>query len=453
VTQQGDTLKSIARAEYGNASLWYVVAQANGLQSDDDLAAGQSLSIPQVTTNSNDASTFKPYNPAEIAGSTTPPSVYIPKAPAQQCDALAAIFVLVVEIVVTAYAGPIAGNAAGQLAGDAMGTHEGFSVRELAIAAAASYVGAEVGEGLQGSSAFTQNAGANGLNWYGNAVVGASSYVAGYEAAEMLGEPAHFSVAGLIAASAGSAAAGEIGPTQAQVDTGDESGTFWGRVGANVVQDVVTRETSILLGDHHIQSWQEIVEDVFRNAAVDGIHAGWRAQDEQKLNPAEQKLLDKEHARLSGDIDAQTQGSISGTMDALNLQAGETLSAAIESSMEARSASYAEANVGSAWARATVGTGAGGYSNEPFGTLPAAHSDEAQYARSVGEDHVVELSPVTVRSSAADVQTYRRSKGLTTLKRAISSKPKILRFRGIATRITAGHSVVHFWVWLSWKSR
>jgi hypothetical protein len=280
-----------------------------------------------------------------------------------------------VEIVVTAYAGPIAGNAAGQLAGDAMGTHEGFSVRELAIAAAASYVGAEVGEGLQGSSAFTQNAGANGLNWYGNAVVGASSYVAGYEAAEMLGEPAHFSVAGLIAASAGSAAAGEIGPTQAQVNTGDESGTFWGRFGANVVQDVVTRETSILLGDHHVQSWQEIVEDVFRNAAVDGIRISRMQQGQERLNQAESQLLSKEQERVSGDIDAPTQGSVSDTMDALNAQGSETLSGALNAEMDNRVTAYAEANVGSgAWAR-TTGAGAGsGYAPAPFvlGTLPAA---------------------------------------------------------------------------------
>jgi hypothetical protein len=31
VVQEGDTLKSIAQAVYGNASLWYVIAQANAL--------------------------------------------------------------------------------------------------------------------------------------------------------------------------------------------------------------------------------------------------------------------------------------------------------------------------------------------------------------------------------------------------------------------------------------
>ena len=71
VVQQGDTLKSIAQAVYGNASLWYIVAQANALNGDADLAVGLSLSIPSVTTTKNDATTFKPYNPSEILSSTT----------------------------------------------------------------------------------------------------------------------------------------------------------------------------------------------------------------------------------------------------------------------------------------------------------------------------------------------------------------------------------------------
>jgi LysM repeat protein len=72
VVQAGDTLESIAQTEYGNSNLWYVLAQANDLSSDTNLALGQRLQIPAVTTHANSAMTFKPYDPSSIIGSTTP---------------------------------------------------------------------------------------------------------------------------------------------------------------------------------------------------------------------------------------------------------------------------------------------------------------------------------------------------------------------------------------------
>jgi LysM repeat protein len=160
VVQAGDTLQSIAQAEYGDASLWYVIAQANALSSDNDLAIGQSLTIPQVTTNGNTATTFKPYDPSSIVGSTTPNLPVIappPPPPSSHCNVLAEIIVIVVVVVVSyftagALSGPAmslgesilvgaaagaAGSAAGQLAGDALGVHQGFSFGELALGALA----------------------------------------------------------------------------------------------------------------------------------------------------------------------------------------------------------------------------------------------------------------------------------------------------------------------------
>ncbi|MGN2250163.1 putative Ig domain-containing protein [Frateuria sp. GZRe14] len=123
VTQFGDSLKSIAQAQYGNASLWYVIAQANGLSSDEDLVPGQSLTIPQVTTSSNDATTFKPYNASEVSGSTTPPSVYAPPPPppsSHHCNTLAMIVIIAVVIVaavMTAGAAAAAMGATGAVTG------------------------------------------------------------------------------------------------------------------------------------------------------------------------------------------------------------------------------------------------------------------------------------------------------------------------------------------------
>jgi len=72
LVQGGDTLASIAQSMYGNSSLGYVIAAANGFSSDNDLVTGQRITIPMVTTNSNTATTFRPYSPNVIVGSSTP---------------------------------------------------------------------------------------------------------------------------------------------------------------------------------------------------------------------------------------------------------------------------------------------------------------------------------------------------------------------------------------------
>jgi large repetitive protein len=342
VVQFGDTLKSIAQAEYGDASLWYVVAQANALNSDNDLVAGQTLSIPQVTTNTNTASTFKPYNPAQIAGSTTPGLPYVaPPPPAQHCNALAAIVIIAVAVIVSfvtygALSGEMAGWAAGalagaagsaasQVAGNAMGTQHGFDWGQVALGAVGGGIGGAVASELSSSSTFgttfTEGAGANGLNAYGNAVAGAATYAGNYEASKLLGEPTHFSWAGLVASSVGSAVGGELGSTRADVSAGRLGSNYWGNIGANAAQDVVTREVSEGLGDHHVQSWEQVGEDVFGNAlgnaAIAGIN-GYEARSSQqrmdRLAASEDTLLTHEQAQLDADMNGRMAGTAQGAM-------------------------------------------------------------------------------------------------------------------------------------------
>ncbi|MCW3618672.1 LysM peptidoglycan-binding domain-containing protein, partial [Burkholderia cenocepacia] len=47
----GDTLKSVASALWGDSSLWYILADANGLKSTDELRPGQLLTVPNKVTN------------------------------------------------------------------------------------------------------------------------------------------------------------------------------------------------------------------------------------------------------------------------------------------------------------------------------------------------------------------------------------------------------------------
>ncbi|WP_034159241.1 LysM peptidoglycan-binding domain-containing protein, partial [Sphingomonas sp. ERG5] len=69
----GDTLSSITQAAWGDANLWYLIAEANGLFADSALTAGQTLSIPNKVTNFHDTSdTFRVYSPGEAIGDTLP---------------------------------------------------------------------------------------------------------------------------------------------------------------------------------------------------------------------------------------------------------------------------------------------------------------------------------------------------------------------------------------------
>ncbi|MEG3185248.1 LysM peptidoglycan-binding domain-containing protein, partial [Lysobacter erysipheiresistens] len=122
--QSGDSLKSLAQRVYGNANLWYVLADANGLSDPDDpLTAGTQLNAPSVDVNKNDAGTFKPYNPSEAIGSTTPSLPYIPPPPKNSCSTLAIVLMVVVAVAVavfTAGAATAAIGAAAQAGGTAL---------------------------------------------------------------------------------------------------------------------------------------------------------------------------------------------------------------------------------------------------------------------------------------------------------------------------------------------
>jgi LysM repeat protein len=99
----GETLQSIAQTMYGDASLWYRIADANGLSSPSaSLPAGQRLSMPtQVGGVHNTASTFKPYDPSKVEGDTTP-NMPMPRGDEDDCGGFGLIIVMIVQIVVVA---------------------------------------------------------------------------------------------------------------------------------------------------------------------------------------------------------------------------------------------------------------------------------------------------------------------------------------------------------------
>lgn len=105
--RDGDTLQSIALEVWGDSSLWYQIADANGLTGAEPLVAGRSLQIPINVQNAhNSAVTFKPYDPNQALGSNAPSRKKPPKAPSM----LGSILMVVIAVVVAHLVfGPVGG--------------------------------------------------------------------------------------------------------------------------------------------------------------------------------------------------------------------------------------------------------------------------------------------------------------------------------------------------------
>jgi YD repeat-containing protein len=189
----GETLRGIAQRVYGNANLWYVLAEANAIADDSGLTAGTTLVVPEVKVTANDATTFKPFSPQEAIGSTSPSLPYIEPPPKEHCNGIAMVLMVIVAVVATiftagaaalalgavasgtgffaagaavlggtalagattfaataaiagaAFAGGMAGSIASQAVGKAMGVVDSFSLRSAVAGGIGAMVGAGVG--------------------------------------------------------------------------------------------------------------------------------------------------------------------------------------------------------------------------------------------------------------------------------------------------------------------
>ena len=71
--RSGETLESIAAGLWGDSSLWYKLAEANGMSGANGLIEGQRITIPVgVMKSHHNASTFKPFDPSETLGDVNP---------------------------------------------------------------------------------------------------------------------------------------------------------------------------------------------------------------------------------------------------------------------------------------------------------------------------------------------------------------------------------------------
>ncbi|WP_124553669.1 LysM peptidoglycan-binding domain-containing protein [Methylophilus methylotrophus] len=146
--KSGDTLQSIASIVWGDASMWYLVADANGLAGDTVLVTGQMLTIPNKLTNiHNNSGTFRVYSPGEAIGDvnpTLPTAPPVPRKKKKGCGGFAQLIVAAVTIAVTvatygslgAVASAALGNIAGQVTGNVLGVQKGFDFKSFASSVA-----------------------------------------------------------------------------------------------------------------------------------------------------------------------------------------------------------------------------------------------------------------------------------------------------------------------------
>ena len=292
----GDTLRSIARALWGDADMWYLIAQANNLSASATLVAGQILSIPNKVTNiHNNGNTFRPYDPSEAIGHIDP-TLPPPPAPAHGggCGAIGTVIMVVVAVVATIYTagvaaefmGPALASAAGattmgvgaaalvggasvvgaigvtgaiaaavvgaavgsitsQLVGNAIGAEKGFSWKQVATAAVGSALTAGFGAELAPTAA-TVNAGTSAASSGTTVAINASSGLSGTAAVEaaagstavqeaLKGEWSWRQLAAsTVGAAAGQAAGAAMASAVGAVDASSSATAFAQRLGSSV---------------------------------------------------------------------------------------------------------------------------------------------------------------------------------------------------------------------------
>lgn len=301
--RQGDTLSSIAAQLWGDASLWYKLAAANGLSGDTALTVGQTLTTPAgVTKAGNTAATFRPYDPSDAYGDTSPTTPKPQAAHGGGCGGFGAILLVVIAVAVTVVAtagataaisgqafgavlgsvtsgtavagvstaawiaggtiGAAIGSAVSQGIGVATGLQDKFSWSGVALAA----IGGGIGAGLAGAFPGGGILGAAARGAAGSAITQGIGVVTGLQS--------KFDFAGVAAAGIG---AGISGALQARFTAGaNNSFTFGERLAANAAGGLANAATRSLVngtdfGDNILAALPDIIGNTIGSALANGV--------------------------------------------------------------------------------------------------------------------------------------------------------------------------------------
>ncbi len=203
VSSDSQSLGDVAVAIWGDASLWYLIADANGMSAGQSLSAGQVLIIPnQTVAAENTSEVFKPYNPSDIVGDISP-TLGAPAAPLAQCSRgqmYVQILAIVIAIIIIYASGGTASdwamaliyaasNLVAQHIGKEVGWIEEIDYTAVAVAAISGYFAG----GNAGAASTTTTAEAASSSFLSYAAQGATQVVVDYGVRKALGEDVKFS--------------------------------------------------------------------------------------------------------------------------------------------------------------------------------------------------------------------------------------------------------------------
>ncbi len=263
VTQTGDSLWIVASRVYGDGSLWYVIAQANGLSDPNQaLKVGTILKIPSVVVSvSNGAGVFKPFNGATALGNTTPtqppapPPPPPPPPPAPSgggggCGVAGTVLLIVAVVAVTVVtAGALApvGAAIAAGVGEAVGS-------------------AAVGTLIAGAAVGAVAAAAGNVAEQGALI--ASGQQSGFSAGELGQSAVQGGIGGLVSGGVSQISSLDL-PAQAGQAAGNALGSEFSSVASAATGSFVTQGVNILDGQQKSFDWSAV-----GSAALSGVVDG-----------------------------------------------------------------------------------------------------------------------------------------------------------------------------------
>lgn len=245
--QDGDTLQAIATKVWGDSSLWYLIADANGLNGTEPLVGGRTLSIPGNARNvHNSAVTFKPYDPNIALGNNAPSR----KKPPKPMSGFAMVIVALIAMAVVAIVAPYA------IAG--MSTMMGASVTAAEVGAAMLAPGGLAASGLVSTQALIA----------GSALAGAAGSIVsqGFAVATGMQEKFDWKAVGMAAIGSGvSAGLSRLSPFSAPANASRLVNA--GYAAANgALSSVITQGVGVATGLQDRFSWSSV--------AVQAVSAG-----------------------------------------------------------------------------------------------------------------------------------------------------------------------------------
>lgn len=248
--QDGDTLQAIATKVWGDSSLWYLIADANGLNGTEPLVGGRTLSIPGNARNvHNSAVTFKPYDPNIALGNNAPSR----KKPPKPMSGFAMVIVALIAMAVVAIVAPYAVAAMSSVFPGAAGA-VGLGTIQTALAAGTSLAS------IPGISTAALVA--------GSAIAGAAGSIVsqGFAVATGMQEKFDWKAVGMAAIGSGvSAGLGRLSPFK--VVEGANRWVNAGNAAANgALSSVITQGVGVATGLQDKFSWSSV--------AVQAVGAG-----------------------------------------------------------------------------------------------------------------------------------------------------------------------------------